>query len=446
MLGLVVFIVVFVRTELAIALVLLSMLLSPEIAVGGAGGLAEKRQLVLRSEDLLLVLIGFSWLAKTAVNKELGLVLRTALNGPILAYAGITFFATLIGYVTGTVRTVTGFFYVLKYVEYFVVFFMVVNNLRDREQAWRLVAVAFATAMVVSLIGVAQIPGGQRVSAPFEGESGEPNTFGGYLLLMMALAGGIALETPHLPIRIVCGGLVALMSAPFVFTLSRSSYLGLVPMVGVLAILSNRRKVLIPLLLIVLAASPLLVATAPTAVQKRVLETFRPQVDQPRVQVGQIGFDPSTSERLLGYKGAVENWLTRPILGRGVTGGFFIDAQYPRTLMETGVLGIAALFWLIRALLKSGLGAFRGLANPQDRGLALGFVAGTVALLAHAVGSNTFIIIRIMEPFWFFAGVVLTLQRLQPGGAHAADAAPAVRKPLGVVRPRIAPAGRLSPR
>jgi hypothetical protein len=51
-----------------------------------------------------------------------------------------------------------------------------------------------------------------------------------------------------------------------------------------------------------------------------------------------------------------------------------------------------------------------------------------------------------MEPFWFFAGVVLTLQRLQPGGARPADAAPAVRKPLGVVRPRIAPAGRLSPR
>jgi hypothetical protein len=46
-LGLVVFIVVFIRTELAIALVLLSMLLSPEFAVGGAGGLAEKRQLVL---------------------------------------------------------------------------------------------------------------------------------------------------------------------------------------------------------------------------------------------------------------------------------------------------------------------------------------------------------------------------------------------------------------
>jgi hypothetical protein len=49
-------------------------------------------------------------------------VLSTALNGPILAYAAITFFATLIGYVTGTVRTVTGFFYVSSN-EYFVVFF-----------------------------------------------------------------------------------------------------------------------------------------------------------------------------------------------------------------------------------------------------------------------------------------------------------------------------------
>jgi hypothetical protein len=34
-------------------------------------------------------------------------------------------------------------------------------------------------------------------------------------------------------------------------------------------------------------------------------------------------------------------------------------------------------------------------------------------LLFHAVGSNTFIIVRIMEPFWFFAGVVLMLPQLE---------------------------------
>jgi len=416
------------------------MLLSPEFAVGGAAPLAEKRQVVIRSEDILLLLIAVSWLAKTAVNKELGLVLQTPLNRPIFAYAAITFLATLVGYATGTVRTAAGFFYVLKYVEYFVVFFMVVNNVRDREQAWRLARVAFVTAIIVSFIGIAQIPSGQRVSAPFEGESGEPNTFGGYLLLMMALAGGIGLETAHLRVRALCFGLVALMSAPFIFTLSRASYVGALPLVAVLAVFSSRRRLLVPLVLVALAASPLLVATAPPVVQKRVLETFKPQVDQPRVQLGRVGFDPSTSERLLGYKGAVELWLTRPILGRGVTGGFFLDAQYPRTLMETGILGLGSLFWLIWTLLRTGHSAFQSLTRPEDRGLALGFLAGTAALLGHAVGSNTFIIIRVMEPFWFFAALVIMLLRLQETGTSPTAGAPTPA--VGLAR-RIAPAGRM---
>jgi len=49
------------------------------------------------------------------------------------------------------------------------------------------------------------------------------------------------------------------------------------------------------------------------------------------------------------------------------------------------------------------------MADSMDRGLAMGFIAGTVGLLAHAIGSNTFTIIRIMEPFWLFAGIVVML-------------------------------------
>ncbi|MBI4590847.1 MAG: hypothetical protein HY725_18645, partial [Candidatus Rokubacteria bacterium] len=225
-----VFLLVFVRTEVGLYLALLSMLLSPEFVLGGGGALAERRELILRAEDLLLMVIALSWLAKTAVNKELGLVLKTPLNLPILVYLLTHLVATLVGYLTGTVKGASGFFYVLKYLEYFFVYFMVVNNVRDRAQAWRFTLVAFLTAAVVSLIGIAQIPSGQRVSAPFEGEEGEPNTFGGYLLFMMALAAGLALESPHLRTRGWALGMLGLMAVPFLFTLSRASYLGVVPL------------------------------------------------------------------------------------------------------------------------------------------------------------------------------------------------------------------------
>ena len=51
--------------------------------------------------------------------------------------------------------------------------------------------------------------------------------------------------------------------------------------------------------------------------------------------------------------------------------------------------------------------------TPYFKGLTLGFFAGFVGLLFHALGANTFIIVRIMEPFWFFAGIVAVLPSLE---------------------------------
>lgn len=407
-----VFLVVFVKTEIGLYLVIFSMLLSPQFGAGGSGTIAESRRILVRSEDVLLLIVALSWLAKTAVNKELGIAVKTPLNRPILAYVAATAIATLIGYLTGTVAGVGGFFYVLKYVEYFVVYYMVVNNLVDRRQAWRFVTAAFLTAVIVSLIGMTQIPSGQRVSAPFEGPDGEPNTFGGYLLLLMMVAGGIALETLRLRTRAIYLGLLGLMSIPFMFTLSRTSYVGLLPAAAVMAVLSSRRRVMVGALLALLVASPLALAVFPDSVAKRVRYTFEPERGQPTVRVGAVGLDPSTSARLISVKQAFDGWTHRPVFGYGVTGFAFMDQQFARTLVETGIVGFATFLVLIWAVLKAGVGSFRALQVPEDRGLALGFVAGTVGLLGHAIGANTFIIVRIMEPFWFFAAIVVALPGL----------------------------------
>ena len=416
-----VFVVVFVKTELGLYLVIFSMLLSPEITTG-SGGLAEGRRVIVRTEDLVLLVVAFSWLAKTAVNKELGLTLKTPLNRPIMAYVAVTVIATLIGYATGTVKGPSAFFYVLKYVEYFVVYYMVANNLGDRAQAWRLVVAAFLTGAIVSVIGAAQIPSGQRVSAPFEGTEGEPNTLGGYLLFLMALAGGIALETQRVRVRVTCLALLALMALPFAYTLSRASFLAVPFVLIALGFLSTRRRTLVAALVLLLVASPLIGVTLPKPVVNRILYTFEPEAGSATVKLGKIAFDPSTSARLISMQQAFQAWLRRPFLGYGVTGAGFMDAQYARTLVEVGVIGLAVFLWLVWSVLKGSLGTLRTLRDPDERGLALGFLAGTVALLVHAIGANTFIIVRIMEPFWFFAAVIITLPGLVAAQANAPPA------------------------
>jgi O-antigen ligase len=100
-----------------------------------------------------------------------------------------------------------------------------------------------------------------------------------------------------------------------------------------------------------------------------------------------------------------------------------MDAMYPRVLGETGAVGVVAFFILIGALFRMGLVAYRQARDPFAQGLAMGFLLGFAGLLVHSIGANSFIIVRIMEPFWLVAALVargLTIsQSAQPAGEAA---------------------------
>ena len=93
---LLVFICTFVWPEAGLYVLIFSMLLSPEIIAGDIGGKGTLgRGLTLRLEDFLLVFIGLSWFARTAVDKTTGLIRKTPLNQPIAAYILACFLSTL---------------------------------------------------------------------------------------------------------------------------------------------------------------------------------------------------------------------------------------------------------------------------------------------------------------------------------------------------------------
>jgi hypothetical protein len=54
----------------------------------------------------------------------------------------------------------------------------------------------------------------------------------------------------------------------------------------------------------------------------------------------------------------------------------------------------------------------------------VGYLAGFAGLFFHAIGSNTFIIIRIAEPFWFFTAIVVKLVDIETGKAQMEDKVP----------------------
>ena len=408
--ALAVFALTFINTEFGLYVLIFSMLLSPEIMIGETGRGSLGRGVTLRLEDFLLIIIGFSWFAKNAVIKELGLFLKTPLNKGILFYSLACVLATGFGIIAGRVELKSGFFYVLKYLEYFIVFFMVVNHVKDREQIKRFLFCLLLTCFLTCIIGMLQIPAGERVSAPFEGEQGEPNTFGGYLLFIGAVAAGMLSRAESTGTKNMLGVLIAVIIPPFLFTLSRASYLAFIPALLVLGYMMEKKVIVVGLMLTVLAISPLFL---PLQVKDRIRYTFNQPKHYQQIKVGDVRLDTSTSARLRSWKEAVKDWTEHPVFGYGVTGYHFVDAQLPRVLVETGILGLIAFLYLLYSIGITTIANLREIKKPFFRGITIGFLAGYAGLIVHAIGANTFIIVRIMEPFWFVAGIVVVLPMIE---------------------------------
>jgi O-antigen ligase len=174
----------------------------------------------------------------------------------------------------------------------------------------------------------------------------------------------------------------------------------------------SKRKlvVIIPLIFLVIVTAFLL----PSTVKERALYTVNQRAEEGQLKVGGVRIDTSTSARLISWKNVLtRDFIEQPILGYGVTGYSFIDAQYPRVLAETGLLGLFFFIALMVAIYRNALQPWRRYADdPFYRGVSTGFLAGFFAMLAHAIGANTFIIVRIMEPFWFLTAIVIMIPQI----------------------------------
>ncbi len=409
--GMVIFIGGFASTDIALYVLIFSMLLSPEFVVGTTEGAALGRGVTLRLDDFLIVIIGVSWLAKMSIKKELGLFLKTPLNRPIAYYIIICLVSTLLGAMFGRMSLKTGFLFVLKYFEYMIIYFMVANHLESKKQIRNYLWAILITCAIVSIIGIVQIPGGGRVSAPFEGEGGEPNTFGGYLVFMISIVLGLLLASNSFRDQLLYGLLALLSAVPLIYTQSRTSYLAAIPAALAFVWLSERRNWVMAAVLLVGISLPFI---APEPARERVTYTLtqgRTQKDV--VELGGVKLDTSLSARLRSYKAATKDWLEHPILGYGVTGYKFLDNQFLRVITEAGLIGLIVFLFLMSTIFRQGYHVFKGTSDPFYRGLAMGYLAGFVGLLCHALGANTFIIVRIMEPFWFLTAMVIMIPELE---------------------------------
>ena len=415
-LGLLFFLLIVITTlinaNIGLVIIIASMLFSPEIIVGQT----TSREITIRIEDLILLIIILAWFIRTALTKNIADVFKTPLTKPFFLYILICVISSLFAAFFSVIDLRHSFFCIIKYLEYFLLFLMVRDNLKSLGQSKMLVAVFLATALMVGLhvntfIGK-EIEKGTtffRASPPVERKGGgESGTLGGYAIFMLAISGGILLTTPSVPLRVFLGGLIILLGRAFLYSLSRGSYLALLPMMFGFLFFS-RRLVLIYAMSIIFV---MMIIFMPNMIRSRIMTTV---VAKKTTEGVHLKWEESPQARIESWKGVLFEKLPKsPIWGHGA-GKFFIDSQFFSTLTEVGLLGLFLFARVLSKLFQMAKAVFntqRIKSNDFGFGLTVGFLAGFIGLLFHALSTNTFIIIRIMEPFWFIAAIVLSLPPL----------------------------------
>lgn len=433
-LGLLIFVIIFVPTLIkpliGFSIIIVAMLFSPDVFMGTT----SRREVTIRVEDAFLIVVLIASLLRSSFRKDIAKTFRSQLTRPYIFYVLAGILSSVLAALISHIDLKYSLFSSFKFLEYFLLFLVVRINLKTLTQVKYFTILFLLVAMVVSLHShlfiEEQLSSGKeyfRTAPPVATRApGESGTLGGYLVFMMAIAIGLMLYIRSHVIRVLLIFLLMLMFRSFLYTLSRGSYLAFFSMIIAMAALS--KKITFTYLAAIFLV--LLVIFAPGMIKKRVATTI---IAKETVAGAYYELEGSPKERIMSWEKTLNYFLpASPIFGHGV-GKYFIDGQIFTTLIESGLLGFSLLIWLwirIFKMAKAILDQQRSIGHNFGVGVSVGFLAGFLGLVFQALSTNTFIIIRIMEPFWFFAAMLAVLPELTVPSLDEVSAEPSSESPF----------------
>ncbi|MFH1367763.1 MAG: hypothetical protein ABII64_01425 [Elusimicrobiota bacterium] len=404
-------IITFLKPGQGLIVMVFSMLLSPELKLASIPG----RDIVVRIDDILIIVIAIAWLAHIAMDKEWKGFVKTPLDRPLLVLLVIYAISTTNGIIFGNLNAVKSLFYVLKYFEYFLLYWITANIITSRNDIPRYLYAGLITSAAVTLYAYSLFGQTLRVYGPFDisrtlaGKAGEAASLGGYFLIIL----GVVLAFYIMSEKRGWLYLIFFLSIlpPFIRTLSRASYTSFaVMMVAVLFIAPKKKFILASMLVAGIVFFPMIASNYYETMLSRIQGTFQGR----RLSSYQLGaynveVEQSAAARFNNWKKAANVWLVRkPFIGHGVSGVGLVDTQYPLLIGEIGILGFLAFFYVIGKIFWFSFKSLKNAASSRiDKTLALGLITALIGLLVQGIAVNTFIIVRIMEPFWFLTALVV---------------------------------------
>jgi O-antigen ligase len=366
-------------------------------------------------------LLFFGFFLKKALKQE-RFFAKTAIDLPFFAFLVISLIS--ISNSHDYVSSVRGVF---KFVQNALIFLIFAEELRDRVHLKRIVFAMLAGAALASFDAVWQIISGKdfirghslivniglpRATAAFPNANG----LGVYLVPIAPLAFGLALYFYKNKARIGMGLAAGLIATGIILTLSRFAgiafYLSLLLMSMV-----KKDKVVVTCLVALLVLSPLLI---PRNIKNWArLVRYNPvvflfngdRISIYRNSVNMIAHHPfigvgynTFSKRYLEYK------LPEPA-DATTSSTIYAHNNFLQIAGETGLLGLAAFFWILYNLFAYCIRLYRNVSDAYLKTVALGLSAGLFAFLVNGLAETSLYYSRVAIIFWYCAGFILALKK-----------------------------------
>ncbi len=371
----------------------------------------------LRIEDFLLPPLIFVWWLRHQQRRDT--LVTNNIFPAIRVYLFFVTFGTLLGLYNQTVYgPIVAAQYYFKGIEYFVLFWLVFNNVKERGD---LILVVVTSLVVCALVGYLSLldrtgrmaaKAGQPIVRAFGAQGETPNVLGGYYLFHIMVAFSMVFVLKRVFYRVLLFAFLAGVVVPFLYTFSRTSFVSLViGMTIVLLFIDLRFFILLGVLAIFIPlAFPEVTVTSAVGDEalvgryQTIFDLFSP--DSHKVT--------SWTARYAGWLAFIAETLQySPLVGGGMGSIWLgVDSAYVKIFYESGSIGLITFFMVLLRLFRLGVEVSKKTKDDFYRSFAIGYIGGFAGFIVHAVGVSTFATIRPAEIFWIFSGLLVACRAL----------------------------------
>lgn len=406
--------------NLPVAILAVAIALSPSFS---AGEIAGGRVIEIKAEDIILLVFGFLWLLSIFAFEGTGFN-RPPLFLPVLGWLYISLISVLLNLVLKNILISRSFFYFLKEVEFFFMYFYIVYHIRSLRSAQLVIGLWVFLASVNVVWVIYKVQRGTRSSLEYgAGAIGDSAVFpsGVFFLLLFIFLFSVFLHyylntSISILKKIILGTLTISPAIGVLASGSRTSISGLVLALLLISLLYLVNKGVLRSVLVFVLTSVLIGAISLLVYQKLPRAVGRISDFEHNIySIQSTRFDRIWKPQLLTLS---EHWPSL-FLGLGKSYSTLEShSQYIRNLLETGLIGSLAFFVLIYTVVRKALYGYLLHKDPFLNGLSSGLLVATLVMLIVSIPGEAFLVVKIAETYWFF--VAITLAALEIHNEHEA--------------------------